>query len=110
MIEELRIGPTTYRVIFTGSDQLEHLKRDEEEEAPSGESQPDACRMIVNKDHHAQQQIIALFHEIYHLILLQAGKFYESSDEELVSVLAHGIVQVLRDNPQFVRVVQEWPA
>lgn len=109
MIDELRIGPITYQIIFTGSDQLKHLKQSEEEESPSGEARPDECRMIVNRDHHAQQQVVALFHEIFHVLLAQAGKFYESGDEELISVLSYGTAQVLRDNLKFMRLVQEWP-
>lgn len=108
-LNELRIGPITYQVTFVGSDQLEYLKEDEKEEAPSGESRPDECRMVINRDHHPQQQAVALFHEIFHVLLAQAGKFYESGDEELVSVLAHGMAQVLRDNQQLTRLAQEWP-
>lgn len=40
---------------------------------------------------------VALWHEVFHAILLQGG--FREHDERLLDVLAHGTVDVLRDNP-----------
>lgn len=45
----------------------------------------------------AQAQLFVLWHEIAHGILMAAG--IEEHDEQMINVLAHGIIQVLRDNP-----------
>jgi Zn-dependent peptidase ImmA (M78 family) len=39
-----------------------------------------------------------LWHEVIHVILHQAG--YADHDEQMVTALANGIVQVLQDNPE----------
>jgi len=47
-----------------------------------------------------QAQCFVLWHEIAHGILMAAG--VEEHDEQTINVLAHGIIQVLRDNPDLV--------
>lgn len=44
---------------------------------------------------------IALWHEMFHAILLQGG--FREHDERLLDVLAYGIVRLLQDNSFLVR-------
>lgn len=41
-----------------------------------------------------------LWHEVLHGICAQRGIEFGEDDEQIIDSLAHGIVQVLRDNPQ----------
>lgn len=104
-IESVRVGPIVYRVYLVNSDTFSHLG-DEEGVDISGETQPDKCALLLNRDHEIQQQRVALFHEFLHIILLQGGREYESSDDGLVCMLAHGILQVLIDNQWLLK--EDW--
>jgi len=84
----IKIGPIQYEIV----------KTDKLPEEVSGEFVPEQCRFFINQDHHIQQQDVALIHEIVHAILLQGGRSIESEDEDLVCILAHGLLQVLRNN------------
>lgn len=85
----LKIGPIIYKVIKTKKPIFEGKK-------------------VIGKIDYFEQTIeilqelevdyawVNLWHECLHGILHTAG--YEDHDEQLISVLAHGICQVLRDN------------
>lgn len=45
-----------------------------------------------------QLRRVVLWHEIIHAILTHAG--YTKHSEQMIEALSHGIVMVLRDNPQ----------
>lgn len=49
----------------------------------------------------AQRQEMTLWHEILHGILTQGG--YREQDEQVVDVLAHGLMQVFQDNPELIK-------
>lgn len=55
----------------------------------------------INQNISPQAKRVTLMHEIIHGILTNAGQ--ADHDEELVDLLAHGIVGVLRDNPRLFR-------
>lgn len=46
-----------------------------------------------------------LLHEVVHVALDHAGYRKVAKDEGLVNALAHSLLQVLRDNPEFVEVL-----
>lgn len=98
MKPNLKIGPMTYQVCLVAPDELPK----EDNTHVAGEGRPDVCAILLNREYHFQQQRVTLFHEIVHVILSQAGRRYESDDEGLVESLAHGILQVLLDNPWLI--------
>lgn len=53
--------------------------------------------IVIKAGIAATAQDVTLWHEILHGLLFNLG--YVNHDEELVDGLAHGIVQVLADNP-----------
>lgn len=49
-----------------------------------------------------QHRDITLWHEMLHGMLLQGG--IREHDERILDVLAHGLVQLIKDNPKLVAV------
>lgn len=43
-----------------------------------------------------------LLHEVLHAILRQQGRYYCKAEEEYVTSLANGIINVMDDNPHFM--------
>lgn len=62
------------------------------------------CQIKVDSDLHPQIKEITIWHEVLHGILENAGFFQEQTHERIIDALAHGIVQVLRDNPEMGKV------
>jgi len=62
------------------------------------------CEIYLDKDLGPQQRWVTEWHEVVHLILTQTGYTEDEHREDLVDALAHGIVQVLRDNPKLREV------
>lgn len=52
-----------------------------------------------------QAKLFVLWHEMVHGILTLAGT--DDHDEQTVNKLAHGIIQVLKDNPDLVAITLE---
>ena len=103
MIEKVRIGALNYRVILT-----EALRQ-----KTDLEGQICYCTNEIEIDalSEEQRQYAILLHEIIHGIL--EGSRNESLEkdpallEQVVEVLAHGLLGVLRDNPDLIREIQE---
>lgn len=55
----------------------------------------------LNPGMSEQHRTITLWHEILHGMLVQGG--IREHDERILDVLAHGIVSVLKDNPELVK-------
>lgn len=54
--------------------------------------------ITIDADIGMQGNTVVLWHEILHGIIAQAG--WKQPDDEFVEMLAYGITQVLRDNPE----------
>ncbi len=80
------IGPIRYKVVET--------------DIPSicGDINTVKCCIRLNKAMRPDIRQVTLWHEIVHGILYAAGQ--TDHDEVLTDAIAHGIVQVLRDNPE----------
>jgi hypothetical protein len=58
------------------------------------------CRIRINADDAPQIQLVTLWHEVLHGILRQAA--IEDHNEQVIDALSHGLIQVLRDNPDLI--------
>lgn len=56
------------------------------------------CQIAVAPGVHPQARVQILLHEIVHGILHNAG--IDEQPENTVDAIAHGLIQVLRDNPK----------
>lgn len=61
--------------------------------------------MCVSDSLPPGQRRVTTLHEVIHGVLTNAG--IEDHNETLISALAHGLVQVLRDNPELVAMITE---
>jgi hypothetical protein len=59
--------------------------------------------ILINSELGPQARYTVLWHEIVHGILNHAG--FDEQDEKLVCALGHGLVQVLRDNPELLKLL-----
>lgn len=82
----IQIGPISYKVVET--------------DIPSicGDINTVKCCIRLNKAMKPDIRKVTLWHEVIHGILYAAGQ--TDHDEVLTDAIAHGIVQVLRDNPE----------
>jgi hypothetical protein len=82
----IQIGPISYQVVET--------------DIPSicGDINTVECQIRLNKALRPDIRQVTLWHEVVHGILFAAGQ--TDHDEVLTDAIAHGIVQVLRDNPK----------
>ena len=58
------------------------------------------ARIRIHRTLDPQLKRVTLWHEIIHALLFNAGVYEPEHNEQQIDALAHGIVQVLRDNPQ----------
>ena len=91
-MSSIRIGPFDYAV-----DIVEDLK-DDDGTRLYGEIIYSTRRIRIKPDQEKDQRLATLWHETLHAILEHAGMKYRKR-ERLVKVLANGVAQVLRDNP-----------
>jgi Zn-dependent peptidase ImmA (M78 family) len=80
------IGPIRYKVVETDIASI------------CGDINTVECCIRLNKAMKPDIRRVTLWHEIVHGILYAAGQ--TDHDEVLTDAIAHGIVQVLRDNPE----------
>jgi len=89
--QAIRIGPVTYTIIeVTGL-------RDEDGKQMWGQVLHGPCRIEIEANLGYQQQYHTLWHEIIHTLMNQA-ELDKKDDEQLVNVLAYGLLGVMRDN------------
>lgn len=93
MIKHVQIGPLRYKVV-----EVEELASPASG-ALYGDINYGKCRIRIAADSCAQMKQVTLMHEILHGILVCAAQT-EEHNEAHIDALAHGLIQVLRDNPQ----------
>lgn len=91
--DSIMIGPIEY-----GLEEIAGLRSTSDHTEILGEMDPTACFIRVEQEIPAQRQQVTLWHEILHAILAQAQRRQVS--DAVVGVLAFGIVEVLRRNPE----------
>ena len=90
---QIKIGPILYDV-------LEVHELCGEAGSLCGDLNTSRTRIRINADDDSQVQVVTLWHEILHGILYTAG--IRDHDERLIDALAHGLVQVISDNPEII--------
>lgn len=89
----VRIGPILFEIEETADLHGDDGKR------IWGEVSHGDCKIRIHERTAPQQQRQTLWHEIVHVILIQAGRTEQGKDEGLVDLLAYGIMCALQDNP-----------
>lgn len=92
MLDAIKIGGIRYDI------QMVHDLRDEEDTKLDGRFAQSNCLISLNTNLAPQARYQTLWHEIVHGIIAHAG-MRDQHDEVLIEALAHGIMQVLLDNP-----------
>jgi len=97
-MDNIRVGPLRYKVVELpivksedGRDlygEIDYVER----KIRISTAQPEAARLPT------------YWHEVIHGILAQAAMHKQNNNEQLVTILANGIVQVLQDNPEMSEV------
>jgi hypothetical protein len=95
-LDSLKIGAFRYSVVY-----VKDLKRDEVK--LDGHLHHSQTRISLDADMNAQATTQTLLHETIHAIATQIGR--QELREGIVDALAFGIYQVLRDNPELVRMI-----
>lgn len=98
--KQVQIGPIVYTVV-----EVEELHEEGAGRFLYGDIHYGKCRIRVDADLDPQAKHLTLWHEILHGILNGAGIDSADHDEQHIDALAHGIVQVLRDNPGLLCLV-----
>ncbi len=92
----LKIGALHYSVVY-----VKDLKRDEIK--LDGHLHHNQTRISLDAGMNHQATTQTLLHETIHAIAAQIGR--QELREGIVDALAFGIYQVLRDNPELVRMI-----
>jgi hypothetical protein len=95
-LKRLKIGPINYRIkkvskLNNGSSRL------------YGQIEYSQDIIRIAKDNKPQKARQSLWHEALHGILFNAG--YRDEDEQLVDILASGIMEIINENPKMGRKV-----
>lgn len=90
MIKQIKIGSTYYSIELV--DRLES----KDTVALDGNLRFDESEIKLRASLSPQRLVQTLFHEIIHGIFDQVAR---DADDQTIDALAHGIMQVLRDNP-----------
>lgn len=97
-LDSLKIGAIRYSVAY-----VKDLKRDDQK--LDGHLHHNQTRISLDADMNHQAMTQTLLHETVHAIATQIGR--QSLNEGVVDALAFGIYQVLRDNPELVRMIRK---
>ena len=90
--KSIKIGPVVYEVTVDNRVANESMW---------GQIVYAESKIELNPGMSAQHRSITLWHEIIHGMLIQGG--IREHDERIMDVLAHGIVGVLKDNPELLK-------
>jgi len=63
-----------------------------------------ACQIRICTEPSEEHRLPTYWHEALHAILTHATMHKQSGNEQLIAILANGIVQVLQDNPEMGKV------
>lgn len=94
---QIKIGGTTYPVIDRDDLHDNHKPL-------YGWIKFNTMEILISTELGPQARYTVLWHEIVHGILNHAG--LDEHDERMVMALGYGIVQVLRDNPELLALLE----
>lgn len=95
MIDKVKIGPIEYTVKENARFPQDNLAGQIRYLEQVIEIQPGMGKAVTK---------VTLWHEMIHGILFAGG--YREQDEQMVDVLAYGIVKLLQDNPELIEAEQ----
>lgn len=96
MIQTIKIGPMAFTV-----SEVEGLIAGHE--TAWGHLKIDNAEIQVEKSLSNSPKQATLLHEVIHVILDFAGCKEAAKSEDIVGALSYGLLQVLRDNPEFTK-------
>lgn len=99
---QIQIGPILYKVV-----KVKELAC--ETGMLHGDINYGRCRIRLCADDDPQRQHQTLWHEILHGILHAAG-IRDDHDEQQIEAISHGIVQVIKDNPDLIPAAVAQPS
>lgn len=102
MIDVIRIGAIDYKV--TEREDLHYVNDDGKKCALHGDIRWGAAEIRVATEQNEQVKIATLWHEAVHGILNNAG--IDDHPEQIVMALGYGLVQLVRDNPELIKLTQ----
>jgi hypothetical protein len=97
-MDSVKIGGVRHRVIYA-----KNLTSDDGRPL-DGQIDHGAALISIKANMDKQVQVQTLLHEILHSIEAQTGRRHELK-EPMIDALAYGIYQVMRDNPELVRMI-----
>jgi hypothetical protein len=89
-------GPIQYKVAYVKNLQLGDVKLD-------GHLWHNQTRISLDAEMNEQATAQVLLHEVVHALAAQMGR--QNLKEDVVDALAYGVYQVMRDNPELVRMI-----
>jgi len=98
-IEEINIGPIYYEVGF-----VENLRAKDGTKL-DGWIRYDTSEILMDDSLGSQRALHVLWHEIMHGIFEDAA--VDQPDEQTVSAVGNRMIELIRDNPELVRVTQD---
>lgn len=103
MIEHIQIGPVRYAV--REKDDLHTVDGEGKKEWLNGHVVYSDAEIRVNHEMARDVKVACLWHEAIHALLYNAGQ--DGVPEAAVRALGYGIVQLIRDNPELMRMTTE---
>jgi hypothetical protein len=97
-MDSVKIGAVWHKVVYT-----KNLTSDDGRPL-DGQIDHGAALINIKANMDKQVQAQTLLHEILHGIEVQTGRRRELK-EPMIDALAYGIYQVMRDNPQLVKMI-----
>lgn len=88
---EIKVGPITYTI-----QEVDELRGDSGQ-LLLGQIEYHKARIRLLDSLNANAKEVTLWHELLHALLAGAG--YTDHNEQHIDAIAHGLVQLLRDNP-----------
>jgi hypothetical protein len=102
MINTVKIGPLEYSVIEV--EDLHITNGEEQKVRLMGNIDYDKCVISLLPNLASAHGAVTLIHEVIHAITLQSR---QDISEDLIDVLSHGLVDVLRRNPDLVEYLTD---
>ena len=103
-MDKVKIGPIDYAYELV-TDLHDKESGDSKWQPLFGQIEYGTGEMRISDTLPPGQRRVTTLHEVIHGVLVNAG--IDDHNEVLISALAHGLVQVLRDNPALVSMITE---
>lgn len=103
MIDHVKIGAMTYKVVLKQDDDMIGSGDEGKAVRLSGVILYHSLTIALNRNDAPEKHVEVVVHEAIHGILAQAG---QDVPEAAVRALGYGLVALIRDNPHLVSLIQ----